>query len=81
MTAWYYVKQAWQRWLMFDGRARRKEYWYFALVPVAFVFVLMIVAAIVIPNMIRANQDASRVNGHNMPWPVLPLGLVTVPAR
>jgi uncharacterized membrane protein YhaH (DUF805 family) len=57
MNAWDYCKQAWQRWKTFDGRARRKEYWYFALLPALFVFVFMIVAAIVIPNLVRSRGD------------------------
>jgi uncharacterized membrane protein YhaH (DUF805 family) len=65
MNAWDYIKQAWQQWITFDGRARRKEYWYFALCPLLFAFV-MIFAAMVIPNLARSGQQATGVTQQPM---------------
>ena len=57
MTAWGYIKQAWEKWKTFDGRSRRKEYWYFSLSPFLLVFVIMILAAMVIPNLVRVGDN------------------------
>lgn len=71
MSSWDYVKQAWQQWKTFDGRARRKEYWYFALCPLLFFFIVMIIAAIVIPNLVHAGQHAPGVAQQPMSLPAL----------
>ena len=73
MNAWGFIKQAWKRWKTFDGRARRKEYWFFTLSPVLFVFVTMIIAAIVIPNLVRSrgDQHVTGVAQQAMPLPAL----------
>lgn len=73
MNAWDYFKQAWQRWKQFDGRARRREYWYFALSPLLFVIATMIIAAIVIPNLNRhpASPDVPGATSDPMSLPTL----------
>jgi uncharacterized membrane protein YhaH (DUF805 family) len=71
MSSWDYVKQAWKLWATFDGRARRKEYWFFTLCPLLFVFIVMIIAAVVIPNLVRAGQHAAHVPQQPMSLPAL----------
>jgi uncharacterized membrane protein YhaH (DUF805 family) len=71
MSSWDYVKQAWKLWTNFGGRARRKEYWYFQLCPLLFIFIVMIIAAIVIPNLARAGQMGPAAEHQPMSLPTL----------
>ncbi|WP_417483094.1 DUF805 domain-containing protein [Maricaulis sp.] len=76
-SAWHYAGLAFHKYLYFDGRARRKEFWSFITFGTLFTIAPpAIIMSLVYVLLVTAGRDYSAVAYFLFPFPLMALGLM-----